>query len=152
MPKMQLTDFVMKRFRFIWTLALLMLSTLSYAQDEVQVTEPMDIDAFVTQVNDQCPISFLDGWSVQSCVSTGDSVILVIQTPANIAMILPMLSGNEKSVKRLWMKQLSSYGEQWSKLMQMLEASNKALALTLRPEGSETEAVITFDPSDFKND
>lgn len=129
-----------------------MLSTLSYAQDEVQVTEPMDIDAFVTQVNDQCPISFLDGWSVQSCVSTGDSVILVIQTPANIAMILPMLSGNEKSVKRLWMKQLSSYGEQWSKLMQMLEASNKALALTLRPEGSETEAVITFDPSDFKND
>ena len=142
----------MKRFRFIWTLALLMLSTLSYAQDEVQVTEPMDIDAFVTQVNDQCPISFLDGWSVQSCVSTGDSVILVIQTPANIAMILPMLSGNEKSVKRLWMKQLSSYGEQWSKLMQMLEASNKALALTLRPEGSETEAVITFDPSDFKND
>ena len=67
-------------------------------------------------------------------------------------MILPMLSGNEKSVKRLWMKQLSSYGEQWSKLMQMLEASNKALALTLRPEGSETEAVITFDPSDFKND
>lgn len=149
---MQLTDFVMKRFRFIWTLALLMLSTLSYAQDEVQVTEPMDIDAFVTQVNDQCPISFLDGWSVQSCVSTGDSVILVIQTPANIAMILPMLSGNEKSVKRLWMKQLSSYGEQWSKLMQMLEASNKALALTLRPEGSETEAVITFDPSDFKND
>jgi hypothetical protein len=152
MPKMQLTDFVMKRFRFIWTLALLMLSTISYAQDEVQVTEPMDIDAFVTQVNDQCPISFLDGWSVQSCVSTGDSVILVIQTPANIAMILPMLSGNEKSVKRLWMKQLSSYGEQWSKLMQMLEASNKALALTLRPEGSETEAVITFDPSDFKND
>ena len=149
---MQLTDFVMKRFRFIWTLALLMLSTLSYAQDEVQVTESMDIDAFVTQVNDQCPISFLDGWSVQSCVSTGDSVILVIQTPANIAMILPMLSGNEKSVKRLWMKQLSSYGEQWSKLMQMLEASNKALALTLRPEGSETEAVITFDPSDFKND
>ncbi len=149
---MQLTDFVMKRFRFIWTLALLMLSTISYAQDEVQVTEPMDIDAFVTQVNDQCPISFLDGWSVQSCVSTGDSVILVIQTPANIAMILPMLSGNEKSVKRLWMKQLSSYGEQWSKLMQMLEASNKALALTLRPEGSETEAVITFDPSDFKND
>lgn len=149
---MQLTDFVMKRFRFIWTLALLMLSTLSYAQDEVQVTEPMDIDAFVTQVNDQCPISFLDGWSVQSCVSTGDSVILVIQTPANIAMILPMLSGNEKSVKRLWMKQLSSYGEQWSKLMQMLEASNKALALTLRPEGSETEAFITFDPSDFKND
>lgn len=149
---MQLTDFVMKRFRFIWTLALLMLSTLSYAQDEVQVTELMDIDAFVTQVNDQCPISFLDGWSVQSCVSTGDSVILVIQTPANIAMILPMLSGNEKSVKRLWMKQLSSYGEQWSKLMQMLEASNKALALTLRPEGSETEAVITFDPSDFKND
>ena len=149
---MQLTDFVMKRFRFIWTLALLMLSTLSYAQDEVQVTEPMDIDAFVTQVNDRCPISFLDGWSVQSCVSTGDSVILVIQTPANIAMILPMLSGNEKSVKRLWMKQLSSYGEQWSKLMQMLEASNKALALTLRPEGSETEAVITFDPSDFKND
>jgi len=109
-------------------------------------------DAFVTQVNDQCPISFLDGWSVQSCVSTGDSVILVIQTPANIAMILPMLSGNEKSVKRLWMKQLSSYGEQWSKLMQMLEASNKALVLTLRPEGSETEAVITFDPSDFKND
>lgn len=149
---MQLTDFVMKRFRFIWTLALLMLSIISYAQDEVQVTEPMDIDAFVTQVNDQCPISFLDGWSVQSCVSTGDSVILVIQTPANIAMILPMLSGNEKSVKRLWMKQLSSYGEQWSKLMQMLEASNKALALTLRPEGSETEAVITFDPSDFKND
>ncbi len=149
---MQLTDFVMKRFRFISTLALLMLSTISYAQDEVQVTEPMDIDAFVTQVNDQCPISFLDGWSVQSCVSTGDSVILVIQTPANIAMILPMLSGNEKSVKRLWMKQLSSYGEQWSKLMQMLEASNKALALTLRPEGSETEAVITFDPSDFKND
>ena len=149
---MQLTDFVMKRFRFIWTLALLMLSTLSYAQDEVQVTEPMDIDAFVTQVNDQCPIGFLDGWSVQSCVSTGDSVILVIQTPANIAMILPMLSGNEKSVKRLWMKQLSSYGEQWSKLMQMLEASNRALALTLRPEGSETEAVIIFDPSDFKND
>ena len=149
---MQLTDFVMKRFRYIWTLALLMLSTISYAQDEMQVTEPMDIDAFVTQVNDQCPISFLDGWSVQSCVSTGDSVILVIQTPANIAMILPMLSGNEKSVKRLWMKQLSSYGEQWSKLMQMLEASNKALALTLRPEGSETEAVITFDPSDFKND
>ena len=149
---MQQTDFVMKRFRFIWTLALLMLSTLSYAQDEVQVTEPMDIDAFVTQVNDQCPISFLDGWSVQSCVSTGDSVILVIQTPANIAMILPMLSGNEKSVKRLWMKQLSSYGEQWSKLMQMLEASNRALALTLRPEGNETEAVIIFDPSDFKND
>lgn len=152
MPKIQQTDLIMRIFRIVWTLALLMLSTISYAQDEVQATEPLDIEAFVSQVNAQCPICFLDGWSVQSCVLTGDTVSLVIQTPANLVTILPMLTGNEKNVKQLWIKQLSGYGERWDKLVEMLGASNKVLALSLKPENSDTEAVVTFSPSDFKND
>lgn len=140
----------MLKLRFLWTLAVLMMTTVSFAQDEAET--PMDIQARVAQINEQCPISIVEGWSVQSCISTGDTVNLVIQTPANLASFLPMLTGNEKNVKRLWIKQLTDYGEQWNQLVDMLVKSDIILILTLRPEEHDTEAVIVLDPADFNKE
>jgi hypothetical protein len=147
MPK---TDSIMKRWRFIWLLALLAFPAWCFAQDEGDT--PVDIEAFVTQVNEKCPITYSEGWAVNSCTLTDDTVSLVMGVPANFGFVLPMLTGNAENVKRLWIKQLSQYGAQWNQFVDMLVSSNKALKLVLKPEDSNSEGVILFEPANFKKE
>ena len=140
----------MKRWRFLWLLALLIFPILCIAQDEGD--KPADIESFVKQVNDKCPITYGEGWTVSSCTIDGDTVSLVIGVPANFGIVLPMLTGNADNVKRLWVKQLSQFESQWKQFADMLVSSNKFFKLILRPEDSDNEGCIIFEPADFKSE
>lgn len=140
----------MKRWRFIWLLALLAFPALCIAQNEGEM--PVDIETFVAQVNEKCPITYGEGWGLSSCTLIGDTVSLSMVVPANFGFVLPMLTGNAENVKRLWVNQLSQYGSQWNQLVDLLVSSNKSLKLVLKPEDNSTEGVILFEPADFKKE
>ena len=67
-------------------------------------------------------------------------------------MILSSLTTEGDNVKRLWIKQLKQYGERWLGFVDRMVETNHPIVVNLRPKGSNQTALITFYPSDFKEE
>lgn len=113
--------------------------------------EVSDLNDYVEQLNDQCPIKYKDDWGINSFTMVGDRYALVdLQLPSNLAMFLPSLSSNADNVKQLWIKQLSLYGERWTDFVDKMVDAGRSVIVNLRPKGCDETYLITFIPSDFK--
>ena len=140
---------VMNRLRIFLCLSLLLFPVFDFAQDD----EVVDIDEYVEQLNDMCPISYTGGWGINSFTMVGDRYALVdLKLPANVSMFLSSLTSNTDNVKRLWIRQLKDYGEPWNRFVDLMVENNRRLVLNLRPEGSNKTALITLLPSDFNKE
>lgn len=135
----------MKKYLFFLLMAFTLLPMAGFAQDE----EAVDYDAYIADLNARCPIDYEGGWMITSFAVKGDTTCVEVETPSVLSGFLPMLTANTENVKRMWLNQLSQYGDSWKRFAEMMVAANRSLALILRPKGSEVSAVVTFIPSDF---
>lgn len=137
----------MSRFRFICLLILWLLPLLGQAQDDTDVA----LEEYVEKLNDMCPIDYGGEWGFNSFTMVGNSYALVdMKLPANLSMFLSSFGSNEDNVKRMWINQLSQYGDQWNHLIDLIKDTGKRLILNLHPVGSSKTALITLLPTDFK--
>ena len=135
----------MKKYLFCLLMAFTLLPVAGFAQDE----EAIDYDAYIADLNARCPIDYEGRWMITSFAVKGDTTCVEVETPSVLSGFLPMLTANTENVKRMWLNQLSQYGDSWKRFAEMMVAANRSLALILRPKGSEVSAVVTFVPSDF---
>jgi len=128
-------------------LAVLLFPLSGLAQDKTAV----DIDQYVEELNDLCPIVYKDGWGVNSFTMVGSRYALVdIQLPASLSMILSSLSSDEENVKQLWIRQLKDYGDNWNRFVDLMVEADRSIVVNLRPGDTDETALITFHPSDFR--
>ncbi len=124
----------------------LMCPVMLCAQDQPAT----DVDAYVTELNDQCPISYRDGWGIGSFTMVGDRYALVdVLLPGNLSMFLSSLGADKDNVRQLWIRQLRDYGEPWNRFVDLMVEADRRIIINLRPKDSEKTALITFSPSDF---
>ena len=138
----------MCRLKLLFFLIVAWLSTMTaVAQDSPSVNL---VDS-VEEIYALCPISFSPGWGINSVTMIGNNYSLVdFEVPASLTMVLPTLANDSDKVKRLWVKQLDSYGGQWKRFVDLMVVNDCRIVINLRPKGSDDTYLITFYPSDFK--
>ena len=98
----------MKRYLQIFRLlALLLFPVMTLAQGTMFVG---DLDTYVALLNEECPISHMDAWVVNQVTVDGDTVHVEFQIPTSLEPFLLKLTGDDDNVKRLWVRQLQSFG------------------------------------------
>ena len=139
----------MKRLFYICLMAFFVSQSSCYAQS----IDTAELDAFVAELNDRCPMAFDEDFAANSFTMVGDRYALVdIQVPASLSMILPSLTADTDNVKQLWISQLSGYGEPWNRFVDLMVDAGCSIVVSLRPQGNDDTALITFRPSDFKKE
>ena len=136
------------RYKLLFLLIVPWLSTMTVvAQESPRVNVVDSVEA----LNALCPMSFSDDWGINSITMVGNSYSLVdVGMPANLSMVLPMLTNDSDRVKQMWIKQLdSSFGEHWKRFVELMVENDSRIVVNFRPKGSEETALITFSPTDF---
>ena len=108
-----------------------------------------DFDTYIIMLDGECPIDHKDAWAINSIVADGDTVRLELQIPSSLSGFLSMLTGEEDNVKKMWIKQLLSFGYPWHDFMERLANEGRPLVITFCPKDSDTAALMTFLPEDF---
>lgn len=138
----------MKKNRLLYLIVFMLFPVMCFAQNDTVV----DVDDYIEELNAQCPIEYKDDWGLNSLTMVGERYALVdVMIPSSLSMFLSTLTGEGENVKRMWIKQLKQYGEQWNRLVDLLVAKDRRLVVLLRPEDCDDEeiAFLTFFPSDF---
>ena len=139
----------MSQCRILLLLVLLLGPLVTHAQEDTTGT----VFDYVEELNAMCPFNYAADWGVNSFTMVGDYYALVdVMIPSNLTMILSSLTTEGDNVKRLWIKQLKQYGERWLGFVDRMVETNHPIVVNLRPKGSNQTALITFYPSDFKEE
>ncbi len=138
---------VMSRNSVFCLVATLLFPVLAWAQQ----SSVDSLHDYLEELNSQCPIHHEGGWGVNSFTMVGDNYALVdVMLPANMSMFLSSFSSSEDKVKRLWIRQLHQYGEQWDRFVDTMVKANRRILLNLHPAQSDDTALIMLFPSDFE--
>lgn len=139
----------MSQCRILLLLALLLGPLVTHAQEDTTGT----VFDYVEELNAMCPVTYAADWGVNSYTMVGDNYALVdVMIPSNLTMILSSLTAEGDNVKRLWIKQLKQYGDQWLGFVDRMVETNHPIVVNLHPKGSNQTALITLYPSDFKEE
>ncbi|MBR3728919.1 MAG: hypothetical protein IKN10_08055 [Muribaculaceae bacterium] len=120
------------RLLFILLVALLC-PVIGQAQDD----DAIDFEAVVAPLSAQCPHDGGGGWLVTSVVVAEDTIVVDLETPASISGFLSALTGNNPNVKRLWLKHLLGFGEEWKHLAELMTEEGRSLLLRIKPQRDE---------------
>ena len=123
-----------------------MLPQLAHTQDE---KSEIKLNDYVAELNEKCPITFADGWTVNSFVAKDDNVTVEITVAPSIDAYIPYLAANGDQVKQMWLRQMQQYGPMWNTLIDLAVNNNLAVVITLKATSSDATASFTFHPSDF---
>lgn len=123
-----------------------LLPLLLLAQDNN--SEP-ELNTFVAELNAKCPITFADGWQVNSFDADTDAVTVIITVAPSVETYLPYMAANTDQVKQVWLQQMQQYGSMWNTLIDLAIKNNHKVIITLKAPSSEAQAQFTFLPSDF---
>lgn len=136
---------IMKKFyRILLLFVALLVSTACFAQDKAT-----SFDAYIADLNSQCPIPYGDDWVITSVSMCCDTVTLKLDAPAALSMFLPMLTDNTDGVKRLWLRQMDQYGDLWNRFVDALVNEERSLILVVTPISCDEGASIVYSPSDL---
>lgn len=127
--------------RLLILIAVLMLSSLAQAQDDEAT---MAIEAMIEKLAARCPSPQGEQWVINSVKMVDDTVDVELNTPSSLAGFLPMLTGENPKAKKLWLNQLSNYGDEWKQLVELLAEEGLPMRLLLKAKGSETVHGIFF--------
>lgn len=117
---------------------------------QAQETDSVALDQKVERLNDLCPISYGDEWGVNSFTLVGNYALADIMVPTNLSMFLPMLTEDTENAKRLWLKQLLTYGEEWKSFVDAMVGADRSIVINIHPKDKKKTALIYFAPDDFK--
>lgn len=134
-----------KLVQLFWILAI-SLPVSAFAQTTMAVGE---MEAYIAKLGADCPIQYGEAWSLNSIETHGDTICALLQTPSSLAGFLSMLTGEGDNVKRMWIKQLKSFGRPWEELIGRLARSERSLAITFHPANSTATAELVFSPENF---
>ena len=123
-----------------------MLPVSTFAQGAIVAA---DIDTYLALLNAECPIEYHEAWAINSIVTVGDTVDVAFQTPSSLAGFLSMITGDNDKVKRMWIKQLKSFGHPWGDLIDRLTDAGRPLSITFCPANSRNTAVVFFSPEEL---
>ena len=118
---------------------------ISNAQEE----NVLDLDTCLERLSTQCPISVGEGWTINSIIDDDGEIALELGTPASLKGFLSMLTGDGENVKRLWVRHVLQFGNQWETLLKLLETNGRSLKLLLRPAGSDDPSIVMIAPEDI---
>lgn len=139
----------MRRYMLFFFMAFMSMPLLCHGQDDAVA---MDVDAYVEELNAQCPMDYKDDWGFNSFTMVGDSYALVdFMVPSSLTMFFSSLTGNKDNVKQMWIRQFEQYGDKWKHFVELMVEANRRIIINLRPKGSDDTALITLLPSDFSN-
>ena len=139
----------MNKCIFLCLCVLSLFPLVGVAQD----TTAVELEEYVEQLNDQCPIDYKDGWCINSFTMVEDRYALVdMGLPSSLSMFFSTLTADKDNVKRLWVRQLEQYGERWNHFVDLLVAADRRLVINMCPEDCEKSALLSFQPSDFKKE
>lgn len=116
-----------------------------------QNVETEDFDSLVAKFNAECPITSGENWAITSFATAGDTVLVELQVPASLGGFMSLLTGDTDNVKRLWARELNTFGKQWKTFVTRLIEADRPVKLFFTPKGGDTAAEIVLRPSDFKN-
>ena len=116
-----------------------------------QNVETEDFDSLVAKFNAECPITSGENWALTSFATAGDTVLIELQVPASLGGFMSLLTADTDNVKRLWVRELNSFGEQWKTFVTRLIEADRPVRLYFTPKGGDIAAEIVLRPSDFKN-
>lgn len=139
----------MKRYHLFFLIVALLLPAMAFSQDDDD--EYLNFDAYIAELNSQCPIVYNTEWSVLSFAASGDTAFAKIEVPSTITYFLSALTGDKENVKELWKKQLLQFGKVWRDFIRRLKYDKRTLVIELIPQESDTSAIMTFSPEDLKN-
>ena len=108
-----------------------------------------DVDTYVALLNGNCPIVYEDSWAVNSMEADGDTVHVVFQTPSSLAGFLPQLTGEGDNFKRMWVKQLKTFGYPWADFFRRMAEAGCTLVITFQPKDSRKTSTQVFYPEDY---
>ena len=108
-----------------------------------------DVDSCIAELNAKCPFEYKEGWMFNSVTSSGDTVRVEIQLPSLMGAFLHPLTENTSNVRRLWTRQMSSFGKDWRKLVNLMITAKRSLVLILVPEESTDSYSVTLSPDDL---
>lgn len=108
-----------------------------------------DIDTYVALLNEECPIDHKDNWVINSFVTDGDTVQVVLQMPSSLAPFLPQLTGEGDNVKRMWAKQLKTFGHPWGEFLKRMAEARRTLAIIFHPKDARKTATVIYAPEDY---
>ena len=117
-----------------------------------QGQEDESFDAFVSRINAECPINSGSNWALQSFTTAGDTVVVELQVPASLAPFMSLLTDKSKNVKRLWIREMSGFGERWNTFVERLVEADRMLKINFNMRGQDAAAGIVLKPSDFKKE
>lgn len=138
----------MYRFKLLIFLIVAWLSTMTVNAQEA--TAHVNLVDSVEAINAQCPISFGGNWGINSFTMVGNNYSLVdVGVPASLSMVLSMLTDDSDNVRRMWIKQLDTFGQQWKHLVNLMVENDCRIVVNFRPKDSEETALVTFLPTDF---
>lgn len=137
----------MKRYLQIFRLLVLLLFPVTaLAQGTMFVG---DLDTYVALLNEECPISHMDAWAVNQVTVDGDTVHVEFQIPTSLEPFLLKLTGDDDNVKRLWVRQLQSFGYPWDDLMNRLVEAGRPMVITFNPKGTSKTSEVPLTPEDI---
>lgn len=132
----------MKAKKFVAVVVVLLFPLLLSAQSA--------LEQYVSDANSRCPLTYSDGWSVEAFSCVCDTVTADIKLSGEAAGYLPMLASNAEAVKGMWLGQMSLYGEQWNRLVRLVVAEGKTLAVVLRNDDKTLVVRMVFTPDELK--
>ena len=113
----------MNRIGLFALLALLMFPVLGFAQNQV---DSLGCDTCVRQLSAQCPNKEGEGWTVNSVVAVGDTVVVEIETPASLNPFMTALAANKLNAKKLWVYYVADYGKEWKNLINRIQEERRS--------------------------
>lgn len=138
----------MCRLKLLILLIVAWMSTMTVNAQES--TPHVNLVDSVEALNASCPLSFSGDWAFNSITMVGNNYSLVdIGVPASLSMVLNMLTDDSDKVKRMWIKQLDTFGSHWKHLVDLMVENDCRIVVHFRPKDSEQTAFVTFFPSDF---
>ena len=138
---------VMNKISLLVLLAVLAFPVWAYGQ--TQDADTVSLEANIQQLNALCPCGMGDYWNITSVVTSGDTVILEIETPASLASFLPMLTVNKENAKRLWLDLVMQYGKDWADLVKRLPMEKRFFLLALKPKDGENISRLLITPDEI---
>ena len=139
---------IMKKFGFLILVIALSLPLLGLAQE----AEAEDLDSYIARLNSECPIECGENWTFLSLSPAGDTVTVELQVPASLGPFMSLLADNSENVRRLWVREIIGFGEQWKTFLARLADADRHLRLKFKPLGSEATKKIVLKPSDLKQE
>lgn len=102
----------------------------------------------IEAIQSKCPVTYADGWSMQSASYTDD--VVTMQFRVNIpADYFAMMKQNSATIKPMWIANMASAGEGWKSIAKAVSAAGASLVVQMSTTDDPEGFSISFTPTEL---